>query len=124
MMSEGKKKIIIVDDDPTMIELIKRGLQTEYQVITAENGLQAIKKIISENPDLVIMDVLMPELSGYKAIAELKNLKSDIRNVPIIMISGVASTKEFFKDIEIQAFLNKPFEIKDLIKEVKTALGS
>ncbi|MDD5217581.1 MAG: response regulator [Candidatus Omnitrophica bacterium] len=118
------KKILLVDDEPEIRTLLTIRLSAYgYQVLTAENGVEAILKIKSEKPDLVILDILMPGLTGYQVVDEIRKLDSDIRNVPIIIISAKHKMRDLFDPADIHCFLPKPFDPKELTSKIESALN-
>ena len=112
-------KILIVDDEKLIRDVIKEYAYNEnYEVLEAENGLMAID-VVKENPniDMIIMDIMMPKLDGYRASLEIKK----ITDIPIIMLS--AREEEYDKlagfDIGIDDYITKPFSPKELIARIK-----
>lgn len=88
---EDQFKILMVDDNPTNAQLVKSNLQDEYEVIIALNGYEAISSAKTNNPDLILLDVMMPEIDGFDVC---KHLKTDptFDNVPIIFLTALDST--------------------------------
>ncbi len=111
-------KILVVDDEELIRNVIKEyGLMEGYNVLEAEDGLEAIKMVKEEDFDVIIMDIMMPKLDGYKAIAEIKKIKP----VPFIILS--ARNEEFDKlygfDLGIDDYLTKPFSPRELMSRIK-----
>jgi CheY-like chemotaxis protein len=122
-------KILVVDDDRDFVHIIRTVLQAEgYQVSTAANGDQALKKMHQDKPDLVLLDVMMSTtLEGVSVSKEIES-DPDLKGVPIIMISSIATTEyasEFPDEerIPIEAWLSKPIQPSVLLKTVKRFLG-
>ena len=112
------KKLLIVDDDPGIIAVLSDLLQDEgYEVETAIDGA-AIHIVPTTQPDLILLDVMMPIMSGVEAS---KRLKADpaTRNIPIIAMSAGATLRDRYKDMAADDFLAKPFEIGDLLDKIK-----
>lgn len=114
-------KILIVDDEILIRDVIKEYCILEnYQVIEAENGIDAIEKIKNNDIDLMVLDIMMPKLDGFSAFKEIKKIK----NVPTIVLS--ARTEEFDKlsgfDLGIDDYLTKPFSPKELMARIKAIL--
>ena len=114
-------KILIVDDEQGIREVIKEYCLLEnYEVIEAENGLEAIDKIKKEDIDIVVLDIMMPKLDGYSALKEIK----EIKNVPVILLS--ARKEEFDKlmgfNLGSDDYLTKPFSPRELIARIKAIL--
>lgn len=111
-------RILVVDDEELIREVIKEySLNEGYEVDEAENGEVALNLIEKNNYDLVIMDVMMPEMDGLTAIKELK----EIKNIPVIILS--ARKEEYDKlqgfDIGVDDYVTKPFSPKELIARIK-----
>jgi DNA-binding response OmpR family regulator len=119
--STGSKKIIVVDDERDIRETVKDILEdNNYEVETAENGKDLIRKISKNKFDLIILDVLMPGLTTKDIIAELKERK--IRT-PIIFLTVVRLADQTKESIPQMAdYIEKPFDNADLIKRIKRAL--
>lgn len=118
------KKILIVDDEPEMISAVKRRLEiNNYDVISASEGEEGISKARSENPDLILMDIMMPEMTGGDAAKILKK-DEETRNIPIIFFTAIVSKNEEQKHQKIQIdgksyeAIAKPFDSLELLKKV------
>ncbi|MBU0503181.1 MAG: response regulator [Candidatus Omnitrophota bacterium] len=120
------KKILVVDDEPENIILISSRLKAhKYQTISAPDGESCIGKAIQEKPDLIILDIVMPGLSGFEVARQLKK-DERTKKIPIIMLTALAQGKDLIDGLEAGAvcFISKPFNPADLIFEVEQALGS
>ena len=111
-------RILICDDEVLIRNVIKEYLLLEnYEVLEAENGLEAIEVVQNNDVDLVIMDIMMPKMDGYQAVREIKKIK----DIPFIMLS--ARGEEFDKlvgfDTGIDDYVTKPFSPKELIARIK-----
>lgn len=111
-------KVLVVDDEQLIREVIKEYCQYEgYEVDEAENGLEAIELVKKNDYDVLILDIMMPKLDGYRACKEIK----EIKNIPTIMLS--ARTDEYDKlhgfDLGIDDYVTKPFSPKELMARVK-----
>lgn len=116
-----RKKVMIVDDEVKIIEIIKAYLEkNEYDVCTAFNGKNALKIFEEENPDLVILDLMLPDLSGEEVCKELRK-KS---RVPIIMLTAKVSETDIINGLNIGAddYILKPFSPNELIARVTALL--
>jgi len=120
-----KKKILVVDDDPGVVELLKDVLTAQdFRVISARDGDEAIKKVREENPDFVVLDVVLPGLSGFEVCRILKQ-DSITHSIPIMMLSGKAmETGDKITGFEAGAddYLTKPFETKELVARINAVL--
>jgi len=121
MPEEPKKLILVVDDEPRMIQFIRMNLELEgYRVTQAANGLEALNKVRDELPDLVILDVMMPELDGFETLRMLREISS----VSVIMLTVKADEDDKVKGLELGAddYVTKPFSPRELASRVKAAL--
>ena len=115
------KKILAVDDEKHIVRLVQINLQKEgYEVVTASNGREALERVASDKPDLIIMDVMMPEMDGFGA---LKILKADTATsgIPVIMLTAKAQDADVFQGWKSGAdlYLTKPFNPQELLTFVK-----
>jgi two-component system alkaline phosphatase synthesis response regulator PhoP len=120
------KKILAVDDERHIVRLVQINLMKEgYEVVTANNGREALEMIASEKPDLVVMDVMMPEMDGFEA---LEKMKADpaTANIPIIMLTAKAQDADVFSGWQKGAdlYLTKPFNPTELLTFVKRIFSS
>jgi CheY-like chemotaxis protein len=119
--------ILIVDDEATQLTLIRETLSSapDFTFVEARDGKQAVEYARTHHPDLVLLDVMMPEMDGYQVC---RILKSDpiLKNIPIILVSalGHAEDRAVARDLGAFDFINKPFEESDLHAIVRRALES
>ncbi len=115
------KKILAVDDEKHIVRLVQINLQKEgYEVITASNGREALEQVAAHKPDLVVMDVMMPEMDGFEALKKLKE-SDNTSSIPVIMLTAKAQDADVFKGWQSGAdlYLTKPFNPLELITFVK-----
>ncbi len=123
------KKILVVDDDPHIVSLIKTRFEANnYAVITANDGEECIEKILSDKPDLVILDIMMPKVDGYNVLVGIKEIKAitgELPEIPVIVLTAVADprVREMVEKEQIVDYIIKPFDSADLLAKVKKALG-
>jgi two-component system KDP operon response regulator KdpE len=113
--------ILVVDDEPRMIRFIRMNLELEgYQVIEARNGIQALEQVRQHLPDLVIMDVMMPEMDGFEALHMLR----EISTVPVILLTVKADEEDRVRGLELGAddYITKPFSPRELNSRVNAVL--
>ena len=119
------KKILAVDDENDALLILKTSLGGEgYNVITATNGYDALALAQEEKPDLIILDLLMPEMDGFEVLQELKS-SDTTGEIPVIVVSGVSEREKIKGALAkgIDYFIIKPFDYSDLISKVRMALG-
>jgi DNA-binding response OmpR family regulator len=111
-MSAAPASILVVDDDPMNRMLLTRDLEREgHRVVTAEDGVRALQALGAEPFDIVLLDVLMPELDGYDTLAQIER-DEKLRHVPVIMVSALEDIESVVRCIEMGAadYLPKPFD--------------
>ena len=116
--------ILVVDDELPIIELIQYNLKKEgFTVLTAENGAQALELARSEKPDLIILDLMLPDMGGFDICRILRNDSSTAR-IPIIMATAKTSDSDIVSGLELGAddYITKPFSPKVLVARVKSVL--
>ena len=115
------KKILIADDEPDILEIIQFNLQAEgYEVLTAKNGDEAIDQAKKHHPDLIILDIMMPEMNGFDVAAVLKN-DPQTMDIPIIVLSIVQDKTRGFR-IGVDRYLTKPIDTGLLFSEIGSLL--
>jgi CheY-like chemotaxis protein len=116
--------VLVADDEPEVVSLIQIVLETEgYEVRSAINGREAIEKAKSMRPDLILLDVRMPEMTGLHVLDHLRNDPSS-NSTPVIMLSVVVTEPEIRTALDhgAIAYLSKPFEIRELLWLVNRVL--
>jgi signal transduction histidine kinase len=119
-----KNKILIVDDAIDTVELLKKRFQAEgYDTEEAYNGEEALNKVPEYNPDLIVLDVMMPKIDGYEVCQRLKS-DEKTKYIPIIMLTAKGEIEHKVKGLEIGAddYLPKPFDYKELSARIKSLL--
>ena len=126
MEGAGKGKILIADDESDFVEMLAYNLRKkEYQILTAYNGFEAWEKIESEKPDLLILDLMMPDLDGWELCRMIRrNEGEEIRGIGILMLTARAMPEDRVYGLEIGAddYLTKPFSLNELILRVEKLL--
>ena len=115
------KRILVVDDEKRMIDFIRMNLELEgYQVLEAHNGLEALEAIRTQLPDLVLLDVMMPELDGFETLKMLR----EFSNVPVIMLTAKGEEDDKVYGLELGAddYITKPFGSRELSSRIRAVL--
>jgi len=121
------KKILAVDDEKAIVRLVQVNLEREgYEVVTAYDGREALEKVASERPDLVVLDVMMPYMDGFEVLQQLKK-DPNTRDIPVIMLTAKAQDADVFRGWQsgVDCYLTKPFnpmELKAFVKRVFKSL--
>jgi len=116
-----KSKILIIDDDPDALETMTAILETrDYEVLTALSGMEGVSKAGKEKPDLIMMDVMMPELDGFAACKMIKE-NEEIKDIPVILLSGTGMVGDVEKGFAAGAndYMIKPIDWDKLFLKIK-----
>lgn len=116
---KDKKSILLVEDEVSLSMIIKDALEEEgYRVITAGNGLQGIDCFYKYAPDLIIADVMMPEIDGFEMI---RRIRKENKEVPVLFLSARSSTDDIVSGFELGAndYVRKPFSLRELVVRAK-----
>ena len=116
------KRLLLVDDDPHMILLVKDYLEFRgYEVVTAENGREALEKLESFMPDMIICDVMMPEMDGYAFVEHIRQ-EEHFGWIPILFLSAKGQSQDRVKGLKKGAdfYMVKPFEPEELVADRKS----
>ncbi len=115
-------KILVVDDEPNVVKMISsRLMDSGYEVASAVNGKDALDKVKGDKPNLIILDILMPEMDGFSAAVALKN-DPWTKSIPVIFLTCLVESAEMEEAHALIAgnvFLSKPFEAEELLSMVK-----
>ena len=117
------KSILVVDDEPVVTEISKRRLEEHgYEVHTAGNGNEAFLCLKSKIPDLILLDVQMPEMNGYTFIIEKVKIP-EYTNIPVVVLTAYNEIEPLFKRHGVKAYLLKPFKLQDVVDKVVELIG-
>jgi two-component system KDP operon response regulator KdpE len=117
----GKTRVLVIDDDPVIIELMVAALvELKVDVYTAGNGREALQQFYAQRPDLVILDVMMPDMDGW----EICRIMRQLADVPIIMLTSQANDEQVIRGLDSGAddYITKPFNAKVVLARVRAAL--
>lgn len=120
----ANKKILLVDDEVSLVAMIKKRLEANnYDVITAYDGLEAMDKVKKEKPDLIVLDLMLPRMDGYRVCGLLKK-DSQYLSIPIIMFTARAQEIDIKmgKEMGCDAYIIKPFDSKTLLDKIEELL--
>lgn len=121
MEETTKGRILVVDDDPRYVRLIQVNLEASgYTVLVARDGEEAIVSTASAGPDLVLLDIMMPNVNGYTACKKIR----EFSNVPIVMLTALGETEDKVKGLDMGAddYVTKPISVQELLARVRAAL--
>jgi DNA-binding response OmpR family regulator len=119
-MAEGRT-ILVVDDEPDLLNAVRLYLEDEgYQVLTATNGEEALAKVRTRLPDLIVLDVMMPQMNGFEALGEIRH----ISNVPVIMLTVKGEESDKVRGLGLGAddYVTKPFSQRELLSRIQAVL--
>ncbi len=119
----GKKRILLIDDEPDIIQVVSFRLRKSgYEVLTASDGMQGFEMAKKEKPDLILLDLWLPVISGFDICKKLK-AKKNLNKIPVILLTASTNiVKEQAEKIGADGCIIKPYEIQDLLQKVKTIL--
>jgi two-component system alkaline phosphatase synthesis response regulator PhoP len=120
-----KAKILVADDEKSILKMVEARLKSNhYDVVTAEDGVQALEKIKASNPDLIILDLAMPQKNGLQVCKDLKRdpQYAAFKNIPIIILSAWVRDKVGEEKALADAYVSKPFEPESLLNEIRYLL--
>lgn len=124
MNSEKKNSVLIVDDESINIMALAHILGAGYIVYAAKNGQSAIKAAENYQPDLILLDILMPDMDGYETISALKSAEKT-KNIPVIFITGLNTAESMEKGLGLGAadYIGKPFSASDVKMRVQNQIS-
>lgn len=121
MVSPDDQLILVVDDEPRMVKFVRMNLELEgYQVSEASSGLEALEKVRDELPDLIVLDVMMPEMDGFETLKRIR----EISTVPVIILTVKRDEDDRIMGLELGAddYITKPFSPRELASRIKAVL--
>ena len=121
----NKKRILVVDDEPELVKALKIRLENEgFEVITAQDGEEGIKKAQEQNPDLIVLDIMMPKMDGFTTLKALKKAYMD-RNITlpaVIILTAKDRMQGLFSMEGVKDYIIKPFHFGELLERIKKLL--
>lgn len=124
-MSSGGKRILLIEDDEGIVTALRMRLEANnYEVLSALDGADGLKQARNEKPDLIILDIMLPKLDGYK-IARMLKFDEKYSTIPILMLTAKVQQADIAKGKEAGAdvYITKPFKAEDLLAEIKKLLS-
>ena len=121
----ANRKILLVDDEPSVLKMLSRRLQeSHYDVVTASDGIQALDILPTIKPDLIISDIMMPNMDGYTFITKLRNQPA-LANIPVIILTAKDKMQDLFlfKGVKTCDYIVKPFETEELLQKIAQLLA-
>lgn len=122
----AKKKIMVVDDEENLVELVKAILENEgFEVITASDGKECLERLKTAKPDLILLDMMMPGMSGRETCERIrKDPKTKNLKVAFLTVARFSEVgKDILKKLNAMDYITKPFDNKDLVRRVKKVVG-
>jgi DNA-binding response OmpR family regulator len=120
-VSKPRQRVLIVDDEPRMIHFIRLNLEHDgFQVSEADSGVTALEQLRDQLPDLILLDVMMPELNGFETLKLIR----EISNVPVIMLTAKGEEEDRVRGLELGAddYITKPFSPRELVSRARAVL--
>ncbi len=120
------KKILVVDDEKHIVKLVEVNLKKHgYDVVTAYDGVEALEKVESEHPDMLVLDVMMPRMNGFDVLKRLQS-NPHTQEIPVIMLTAKAQDADIFKGWQsgVSSYLTKPFNPRELLTFVERIFQS
>ncbi|OJX40453.1 MAG: hypothetical protein BGO78_05505 [Chloroflexi bacterium 44-23] len=116
-----KHKILLVDDDKTLLSFLSEFLSDKFEVVTANSGTEALRKAYSEQPRIVVLDVMMPGMDGWEVVARLRELST----IPIILLTGKTAEADKLRgfSLGVDDYVTKPFSFAELSARIAAVLG-
>ena len=120
-MPQVKARILVVDDDSEMVHMVDLMLRDDFEVTTASNGMEAIERMVDYEPDLMLLDIMMPKMNGYQLLQSVRR-NAYFQNLPVVVLSAKSSAKdkEYAARLGATDFLAKPYNVENLLQVLKT----
>jgi DNA-binding response OmpR family regulator len=119
-----QKKILIVDDEPNIVMSLEYAFKKkDFEVFIARDGTEALEIAINERPDLILLDIMMPEMDGFETLKRVRN-NQDLNHTKVVFLSAKSKEKDIEKGLKMGAdgYMTKPFSIKKVITDIEGLL--
>lgn len=125
-MAEEPKLIVCIEDEPDMIELLRTILESSgYKVIGATGGVIGLETVRREKPDLILLDLMMPDMDGWEVFQQIKD-DPDLSQIPIVVVTAKAQSIDKVLGLYIaraEDYITKPFKVQDLVDRIENLVG-
>ena len=124
-MPESRPRILIVDDEPDLLAVLRFGLEAEgFDVLEASDGVRGLDLARAQAPDLIVLDLMLPRMDGYKVCRALK-FDDRYRRIPIFILSARSgeTDRRLALDLGADEYMTKPYEVRDLVTRIRSKLG-
>jgi DNA-binding response OmpR family regulator len=125
-MAAEPKLIVCIEDEPDMIELLRTILESSgYKVIGATGGVVGLETVRREKPDLILLDLMMPDMDGWEVFQQIKD-DSDLSSIPIVVVTAKAQSIDKVLGLYIaraEDYITKPFKVQDLVDRIDKLVG-
>ncbi len=125
-MAEVAKRVVCIEDEPEMIDLVRLILGRKgFDVIGANGGIEGLETVHRERPDLVLLDLMMPDMDGWEVYQQMK-ADDDLRNIPVVVVTAKAQSIDKVLGLHIAKvddYITKPFSPQELLESVEKIIG-
>ena len=124
-MPDSRPKILIVDDEPDLLSVLRFGLEAEgFEVIEASDGVRGLDLARTQAPDLIVLDLMLPRMDGYKVCRALK-FDDRYRRIPVFILSARSgeTDRRLALDLGADEYMTKPYEVRELVTRIRSKLG-
>lgn len=119
-----KKRMLVIDDIGVILDLVEYFLRMGgYEVVTATDAVSALAQIEKITPDLIVLDIMMPNMNGYEFMAKLRQRQNHYAAIPILLLTVKELTPDEVKQLGVAGYLRKPFHKKELLSKVQELLS-
>ena len=124
-MEKNTGRVLVVDDDPDMVDVIGMMLSRRgYEVLEASGGFEAVTLARKEMPDVIFLDIMMPDIDGYEVYRRIR-LDPETKGIPVIFVSGKAKPEDVERGMSLgaQGYITKPFRSAELVEKIREAIA-
>jgi CheY-like chemotaxis protein len=126
-MAAEAKRIVCIEDEPDMIELLRAILEGKgFEFIGADGGVQGLKVVREEKPDLILLDLMMPDMDGWEVFQQVKD-DPELSEIPVVVVTAKAQSIDKVLGLYIaraEDYITKPFKVQDLVDSIEKLVGS